>query len=145
MIRRGISVPIFMVLMFILLVAVLVPAYLFISSTQIYSNQGSQQATGYLEGQNQEVNQVFRGNPNIYYNSSRSPFLRFVFTSIPYPLNVTQIYFYNGTTWSPVLKGSLVVAGNISIPLPSKAFNRYVIIVSGNGNIYFLIPNTSIV
>nr|WP_238026871.1 hypothetical protein [Metallosphaera javensis (ex Hofmann et al. 2022)] len=142
--RRGISVPIFMVLMFILLVAVLVPAYLFMSSTQIYSNQGSQQATGYLEGQNQEVNQVFRGNPNVYYNSSRSPFLQVLFTSIPYPLNVTQIYFYNGTTWSPVLKSSLVVAGNTFIPLPSKAFNRPVIMVSGEGNIYFLNPNTSI-
>ena len=144
MIRRAISVPIFMVLMFILLVAVIVPAYLFMSSTQIYSNQGSQQATGYLEGQTQEVNQVFRGNPNVYYNSSKSPYLEVIFTSIPYPLNVTQIYYYNGTTWSPVLKGSLVVAGNTFIPLPSKAFDKPIIMVSGEGNVYFLNPNTSI-
>ncbi|QCO30785.1 hypothetical protein DFR88_10060 [Metallosphaera sedula] len=144
MIRRAISVPIFMVLMFILLVAVIVPAYLFMSSTQIYSNQGSQQATGYLEGQTQEVNQVFRGNPNVYYNSSKSPYLQVLFTSIPYPLNATQIYYYNGTTWSPVLKGSLVVAGNTFIPLPSKAFNKPIIMVSGEGNVYFLNPNTSI-
>ncbi|AWS00455.1 hypothetical protein [Metallosphaera hakonensis] len=142
--RKGISVPIFMVLMFILLVAVLVPAYLLFSSTQIYSNQGSQQATGYLEGQSQEVNQVFRGNPNVYYNSSKTPYLQVLFTSIPYPLNLTQIYYFNGTSWDPILKSSLVVAGNTFIPLPSKAFNKPVIMVSGEGNVYFLNPNTSI-
>lgn len=43
-----------------------------------------------------------------------------------------------------MLKGSLVVAGNTFIPLPSKAFNKPIIMVSGEGNVYFLNPNTSI-
>ncbi|AEB94692.1 hypothetical protein [Metallosphaera cuprina] len=141
---RAISVPIFMILMFILIVAILVPAYLVINSTQIYSQQGSQQATGYLQAQSQEVNQVFRGNPNVYFNSSNNPYLEIFFTSSPYPFNITGIYYFNGSTWKQYLNNSIVVAGDTNLQLPSKAFNEPVLLISGQANIYFLNPNTSI-
>ncbi|QKQ99083.1 hypothetical protein GWK48_00540 [Metallosphaera tengchongensis] len=141
---RAISVPVFMVLMFILLVAVIVPAFLLFQSVSVYSSQGSQQASAYSQGQGNEINQVFRGNPNIYYNSTEyEPHLEFLFTSTPYPFNITRIYYFNGSEWVPTLR-SLVVAGDSSLPLPSKSFNMPVLLVSGQGNIYFLNPNTSV-
>ncbi len=141
---KALSLPIFMVLMFILLVAVLIPAYLIFNSVQLYNYQGSQQAVGYLQGQTQETNNVFRGNPNVYFNSSKTPYLEIQYTSIPYPLNITQVYYFNGTSWVPVLYSPRVIAGDGNILLPTRAYNQPVLIVSGNGNIYFLEPNTSI-
>jgi hypothetical protein len=141
---KALSLPIFMVLMFILLVAVLIPAYLIFNSVQLYNYQGSQQAVGYLQGQTQETNNVFRGNPNVYLNSSKTPYLEIQYTSIPYPLNITQVYYFNGTSWVPVLYSPRVIAGDGNILLPTRAYNQPVLIVSGNGNIYFLEPNTSI-
>jgi hypothetical protein len=68
-----------------------------------------------------------------------------MFASVPPPFNITQIYYYNGTGWVPILNQSvLVVAYSATLPLPKQAFNKPIIIVTGYGNIYFLNPNTSV-
>jgi hypothetical protein len=67
-----------------------------------------------------------------------------MFASLLVPFNITQIYYFNGTMWVPVLNQSvLVVAYSATLPLPKQAFNKPIIIVTGYGNIYFINPNTS--
>jgi len=144
---RGLSVSIFAIIMLVMLSLILIPAVLIFSSTGIYGNQGQSQASAYSQLRAQEVNQVFRGNPNIYYNSSLPiPSLQFIFTSSPYPLNVTQIYYFSPAdrTWVPVLGGSFVVSFSGVYFLPKAAFNDPLILVTGQGNIFFLNPNTSV-
>jgi hypothetical protein len=68
-----------------------------------------------------------------------------MFASVPTPFNITQIYYFNGTEWVPVLNQNvLVLAYNATLPLPKQVFNKPIIIVTSYGNIYFLNPNTSI-
>ncbi|MEM4001180.1 MAG: hypothetical protein QXW86_10650, partial [Saccharolobus sp.] len=142
--RKALSSAIFLIVMLIILLSVLIPALLIFNSTPIYSSQGQIAGTGYQQLQKNEENQVFRGNPNIYYNSSLMPYIEFLYNSIPYPLNITQIYYFNGSTWVPALKNSIVVAGNQNIYLPRVAFNQPILIVSSQSNFYFLNPNTSV-
>ncbi|AAK43238.1 hypothetical protein SULI_04470 [Saccharolobus solfataricus] len=142
--KKALSSAIFLIITLIILLSVLIPALLIFNSTPIYSSQGQIAGTGYQQLQKNEQNQVFRGNPNIYYNSSIHPYLEFLYNSIPYPLNITQIYYFNGSIWVPVLKNSIVVAGNQNIYLPRVAFNQPIIIVSSQANFYFLNPNTSV-
>ncbi|QGA55251.1 hypothetical protein GFS03_12030 [Sulfolobus sp. E5-1-F] len=142
--RKALSSAIFLIITLIILLSVLIPALLIFNSTPIYSSQGQIASTGYQQLQKNEQNQVFRGNPNIYYNSSLTPYIEFLYGSIPYPLNITQIYYFNGTTWVPTLKQPIVVAGNQNIYLPSSAFNNPILIVSSQANFYFLNPNTSV-
>ncbi|QXJ27484.1 putative membrane-anchored protein [Saccharolobus shibatae B12] len=141
--RKALSSAIFLIVMFIILLSVLIPALLIFNSTPIYSSQGQIAGTGYQQLQKNEENQVFRGNPNIYYNSSLIPYIEFLYNSIPYPFNITQIYYFNGSTWVPALKNSIIVDGNQNIYLPRVAFNQPILIVSSQANFYFLNPNTS--
>nr|WP_238842165.1 hypothetical protein [Sulfolobus sp. E11-6] len=142
--RKALSSAIFLIITLIILLSVLIPALLIFNSTPIYSSQGQIAGTGYQQLQKNEQNQVFRGNPNIYYNSSLTPYIEFLYGSIPYPLNITQIYYFNGNTWVPTLKQPIVVAANQNIYLPSSAFNNPILIVSSQANFYFLNPNTSV-
>ncbi|AGJ63519.1 hypothetical protein [Saccharolobus islandicus] len=142
--RKALSSAIFLIIMLIVLLSVLIPALLIFNSTPIYSSQGQIAGTGYQQLQKNEENQVFRGNPNIYYNSSLMPYIEFLYNSIPYPLNITQIYYFNGSTWVPALKNSILIAGNQNIYLPRAAFNQPILIVSSQANFYFLNPNTSV-
>ena len=142
--RKALSSAIFLIIMLIVLLSVLIPALLIFNSTPIYSSQGQIAGTGYQQLQKNEENQVFRGNPNIYYNSSLMPYIEFLYNSIPYPLNITQIYYFNGSTWVPALKNSILLAGNQNIYLPRAAFNQPILIVSSQANFYFLNPNTSV-
>jgi len=142
---KGLSIPIALLFLLIILIAILVPALIIFNQLGYYSSQGRVQGSVYLHQQEQQNNQVYRGNPNIYYNSSTSPYLLFSYNLLPTPFNITQIYYFNGTTWVPVLKQNVVISGNTNYPLPPSAFNKPVIIVTALGNIYFLNPNTSIV
>jgi hypothetical protein len=141
---KGLSVITLFLILLIMLVLLLIPAFIVLQSTPVFSYQGK--LTGYPSNQIQssQVNQVYRGNPNIYYNSSTNPYLSFSFQSVPYTFNVTQIYYFNGSVWVPVLTKPIAVSGNLNLPLPPKAFNRPVIVVTGTANIFFLNPNTSI-
>ena len=141
---KGVSVAIAMIILLMILIVVIVPALILLNEVPVYSSQGQFQGSAMLQLQKQQNNQVFRGNPNIYYNSSTNPSLQFYFNSLPAQFNVSQIYYYNGTVWVPVLKSYIVVSGNAKLPLPSKAFNEPVIVLTALGNIYFLDPNTSI-
>ncbi len=144
---KGLSTALFMVLMLLLLFAVLVPAFLLINSTPAYSSQGEGQAQVYTQLQEEQVNQVYRGNPNIYYNSSTIPHIVFQYVNLPAPLNVTQVYYFSpsSASWVPVLKNNLVIASNFTLALPVQAFNNPVLIATSEGNMFFLNPNTSVV
>ena len=142
---KALSIPIAFLILFIILVAILVPAFLLINQLPFFSSQGGIQASVYTQQQEEQNNQIYKGNPNIYYNSSTSPYLLFNYNLIPTPLNITEIYYFNGSTWAPVLKQSVIVSGNTRYPLPSSTFNKPIIIVTALGNIYYLNPNTSVV
>ena len=140
---RGLSVAVAMVIMLMILIIVIVPALILFNEVPVYGYQGQFQGSAMLQLQKQQNNQVFSGNPNIYYNSSSSPSLQFHFNSLPAQFNISQIYYYNGTVWVPVLKSYILVSGNAKLPLPPKAFNKPVIVLTALGNVYFLNPNTS--
>jgi len=142
---RGLSTIIIAIILLLLISLVVVPAFIIFNSVPVYSSQAKISSQGVSQLASEENNQVFRGNPNVYYNSSANPSLQFTFASVPAPFNITQIYYFNGTVWVPILNQSvLVVAYSTSLPLPKQAFNKPIIIVTGYGNIYFLNPNTSI-
>jgi len=142
---KALSIPIAFLILFIILIVILVPAFLLINQLPFFSSQGGIQASVYEQQQEQQNNQIYKGNPNIYYNSSTSPYLLFNYNLIPTPLNITEIYYFNKSTWVPVLKQSIIISGNTEYPLPSSAFGNQVVIVTALGNIYYLNPNTSIV
>ncbi|WP_338599130.1 hypothetical protein V6M85_09320 [Sulfolobus tengchongensis] len=141
---KALSSAIFMIILLIILLSVLIPAFLILNSTPIYSSQGQIAGTAYQQLQQQQQNQIFRGNPNIYYNSSQNPFIQFYYNSLIQPFNISQIYYFNGSTWVPTLNNSIVVFGNQKIPLPKQAFNNPILIISSEANFYFLNPNTSV-
>jgi hypothetical protein len=142
---RGLSTIVIAIILLLMILLVVVPASIIINSVPVYSSQAKTSNEGVSELASEQNNQVFRGNPNVYYNSSTNPSLQFTFQSVPAPFNITQIYYFNGTEWVPILNQSvLMVAYNATLPLPKQAFNKPIIIVTGYGNIYFLNPNTSI-
>ena len=142
---KGLSIPIAFLIFFIILIVILIPTLIIFNQLGYYSSQGRVQGSVYVQQQEQQNIQIYKGNPRIYYNSSTSPYLLFNYTSIPAPLNITEIYYYNGSMWVPVLHGSIVISENAKYPLPPSAFNKPVIIVTSLGNIYYLPPNTSVV
>jgi len=142
---RGLSTVIIAIILLLLVLLVVVPAFIILNSVPVYSSQAKTSTEGVSELASEQNNQVFRGNPNVYYNSSTNPSLQFMFESVAAPFNITQIYYFNGTEWVPILNRSvLMVAYNATLPLPKQVFNKPIIIVTGYGNIYFLNPNTSI-
>ena len=141
---KALSSPVFLILMLLILLSILIPSLLILNSTPIYSSQGKIASTLYTQLQQQQQQQVFRGNPNIYYNSTKYPSIQFIFSSIPIPINITQIYYFNGNTWVPVLKNSIIVSSTTKLPLPPAAFNQPILMVTSEANFYFLNPNTSI-
>ena len=142
---RGLSTIIIAIILLLLISLVVVPAFIIFNSVPVYSSQAKTSAEGVSQLASEQNNQVLRGNPNVYYNSSTNPSLQFTFASVAAPLNITQIYYFNGTEWVPILNQSLQVAAyNTTLPLSKKVFNKPIIIVTGYGNIYFLNPNTSI-
>ncbi|WP_405041279.1 hypothetical protein [Metallosphaera sp.] len=141
---KAISVPIAMLITLLLLISILIPAFIIFSENPIYTSQGQFQSSLYVQAQNYQNNQVYRGNPNIYYNSSSKPNLQFYFNSLPTPFNISQIYYFNGSLWVPILKNNIVISGNSKLPLPPKVQNKPIIILTSLANIYFLNPNTSV-
>ena len=142
---RGLSTVIIATILLLLILLVVVPAFIIINSPPVYSSQAKISTEGVSELASEQNNQVFRGNPNIYYNSSTNPSLHLTFASVQPPFNITQIYYFNGTEWVPILKQSVQLAAySATLPLPKQAFDKPIIIVTGFGNIYFLNPNTSI-
>ncbi|MEM0373704.1 MAG: hypothetical protein QXL96_08310 [Ignisphaera sp.] len=144
---KALSIPIALLILLVLSISIFIPALILLNELGFFSSQGQIQGSVYRQQQDQQNNQIFRGNPNIYYNSSKLPYLEFTYNSIPVPLNITQIYYFNGTMWVPLLQqgGGLVISGNTKYPLPQAVFNKPIILISGLGNIYYLNPNTSIV
>ena len=140
---KGVSVAVAMVILLVVLMVVLVPALIFLNDVRVYSYQGRFQGSAMAQIQEQQDNQVYRGNPTIYYNSSIHPSLEFFFGSVPTQVNISQIYYYNGTMWVPVLQTNIIVASDVALPLPSKAFNKPVIVLTALENVYLLNPNTS--
>jgi len=142
---RGSSTAIIAIILLLLILVVVVPAFIIFNSPPVYSSQAKISTEGNSELASAQNNQVFRGNPNVFYNSSTNPSLQFMFASVPILFNITQIYYFNGTEWVPIPSQGVLVAGSsIIIPLPKQAFNKPVVVVTGYGNIYFLNPNTSI-
>jgi len=142
---RGLSTIVIAIILLVLILLVVVPAFIILNSPPVYSSQAKISTEGVSELASEQNNQVFRGNPNIYYNSSTNPSLQFMFASVQPPFNITQIYYFNGTRWVPTLNQSVQLAAySATLPLPKQAFNKPIIIVTGFGNIYFLEPNTSI-
>jgi hypothetical protein len=141
---KGISILVLFVFVLIIVSLLLVPAFIIFQSTPVYRDQGKLTAYPYYQLQMYQVNQVYKGNPNIYLNSTSEPNIIFTYSSVPYPFNVTQVYYFNGSVWVPVLSKPFTVSGNMSLPLPPQASNRPVIIVTGDANIFFLKPNSSL-
>lgn len=142
---KGLSVLVFSMFVLLIVSLLLIPAFMIFNSPPVYSSQGKFAQSPYVQLQQQQINQVFRGNPNIYYNSSSNPSLEFIFGSVATPFNITQIYYYNGSLWVPILKQSFLVVGfTSSIPLPKEVANKPLLIVSSGANFFFLNPNTSV-
>ena len=140
---KGVSIAVAMIVLLVVLMIVIIPALILLNDVQVYSYQGRFQGSAMTQIQEQQDNQVYRGNPTIYYNSSTHPTLEFFFGPVPTQVNISQIYYYNGTTWVPVLQTNIIIASDVALPLPSKAFNRPVIVLTALENVYFLNPNTS--
>jgi len=142
---KGISTVVFLVMLLIIIMSVLVPAFIIFNSQPVYSDQGDVQRILYNQLQCYQKQKVYRGEPNIYYNASPSdPSLDFLFTTTSSPFNITQIYYFNGNTWCPLLNNFIVIAGDTNIQLPSKVSSSPILILTGEANFFFLNPNTSV-
>lgn len=143
---KGLSIPVALLIMLILFLAILIPAFIIFNQLNAYSAQGNIQGSIYQNQQEYQNEQVFKGDPNIYYNASPSqPSLVFTYNSIPTPFNLSKIYYFDGTQWVPVQTESITIDGYIKYPLPTQVAGYPIIIVTSLGNVYFLNPNTSVV
>ncbi|MGC9105066.1 MAG: hypothetical protein ACP5HQ_01380 [Thermoprotei archaeon] len=140
---KGLSSVILFLVLLVMLTAILIPALEVIQSTSVFQYQGELTGFPYSQLQSQELRRIFLGNPQIYYNSSTSPYIELIYKSTPYPINITQVFYYNGSVWKATLQLPIGIWGNYTIFLPSEAFNRPIVIVTGMGNILYLKPNTS--
>ncbi|BCU70193.1 hypothetical protein [Stygiolobus caldivivus] len=141
---KGLATSIALIIFLFILLSILIPAFFIMYNTPYYSNQGSVAAQAYQQQKELELNNIFRGNPEIYYSSGTSPYVQIKVQTVQTPINITQIYYFNGSTWVPTLNSSVGVYGSMVIPLPSKAFNEPVVIVTALSNVLFLNPNTSV-
>ncbi|BCU67867.1 hypothetical protein HS7_13040 [Sulfolobales archaeon HS-7] len=141
---RGISLAIFMVLMLIVLLSIIVPALFILQLNPYFNTQGQISSQGYSQLKSIQLNNLYRGNPNIYYNSSTQPYLEIKYSSSPIPFNISDVYYYNGESWVAILTQPVTIDGNTNYPLPSKAFNMPIILITGEANVLFLNPNTSV-
>lgn len=143
---RAIATPILMIIMLISLIVVIIPAIILFSTSSSINDQGSSSSNSYRELQQIQVQNVFRGNPNIFYNSTKSsPSLVFQYSSTPLIMNITQIFYSTKSNgWVPILNNSIIIYGNTVLPLGNAVFNKPIIIVTSLGNIFFLNPNTSV-
>ncbi|AHC51884.1 hypothetical protein SUSAZ_07975 [Sulfolobus acidocaldarius SUSAZ] len=143
--RIGLSIPIGLLIFLVILALVLVPAIIIFNSSSSYLSQSNIANSGQQQLKEKEQQQIFRGNPNIFYNSTKNPppTLVFIYNNIPVPFNISTVYYFNGTMWLPVTK-NIVVGYNVTLPLPNYVFNKPLLIVSALSNFYFLYPNTSV-
>lgn len=144
---KGISVAILGVIMLVMIIVVVVPAILIFDSTPSFSVQGSKQSSGYRDLQQLQLQEVFKGDPNIFYNATVkvAPTLKFSYESIPLPMNITEIMYFNTSydNWIPIYNET-VISGNETIQIPQHVTYSPIIIVTSAGNIFFLSPNSSV-
>ena len=140
---KAIATSIALIIFLIILLSVLIPAFFILYNTPYYSDQGNIAAQAYQEEKDLQLNNILKGNPLIYYSSGTSPYVEIKVQTVQTPINITQIYYFNGTMWVPALNNSINVDSSMIIPLPKAAFNEPIIIVTGMSNILYLNPNTS--
>jgi len=141
---KALATPIALIIFLVILLSVLIPAFFIIYNTPYYSDQGNIAAQAYQEEKDLQLNNILKGNPLIYYSSGTSPYVEIKVQTVQTPINITQIYYFNGTMWVPALNNSINVDSSMIIPLPKAAFNEPIVIVTGMSNILYLNPNTSV-
>jgi hypothetical protein len=144
-VKKGISVAVFMLIMIIVVIGVLVPAYLIMNSVPSFYNESHD--SGALQVQGYQKQEVLHGVPSIYYNSTPGdPSLVFSFPSEPVTLNLTQVYYYNSSleNWEVILNETLITQNEV-IGLPYYVYNEPVLLVTNEGNLFLLNPNESVV
>jgi hypothetical protein len=141
---KALATTIALIIFLVILLSVLIPAFFILYITPCYSDQGNIAAQAYQEERDLQLNNIFKGNPLIYYSSGTSPYVKITVRTVQTPINITQIYYYNGTMWVPALNNSINVYNSTIIPLPKAAFNEPIVIVTGVSNILYLNPNTSV-
>ncbi|AWR94246.2 hypothetical protein [Acidianus brierleyi] len=137
------AVVIFAIIMLFLIIAVIVPFFMIMNSTPSSSQQGKSAYDPSIQLQGYQVNEVLKGNPFIYYNSSSLPYIRFYYYSTIIPFNITSIMYFHGT-WSAAT-GNIIVSGNYNLYLPKYVQNYPILIITSLGNIFLLNPNTSVI
>jgi len=141
---KALATTIALIIFLVILLSVLIPAFFILYNTPYYSDQGNIAAQAYQEEKDLQLNNIFKGNPLIYYSSGTSPYVEIKVQTVQTPINITQIYYFNGTMWVPALNNSINVDSSMIIPLPKAAFNEPIVIVTGMSNILYLNPNTSV-
>ncbi|QGR18537.1 hypothetical protein [Stygiolobus azoricus] len=141
---KALATSIALIILLVILISVLIPAFFILYNTPYHSNQGNIAAQAYQQEKKLELNNVLKGNPLIYYSSGTSPYVEIKVQTVQTPINITQIYYFNGTMWVPTLNTSINVGSSMIIPLPKAAFDKPIVIVTGLSNIFFLNPNTSV-
>jgi hypothetical protein len=140
---KAISTVTFGLLLLIILVTLLLPIALILFSTPTFSQQGSKSSEAYKSLKDLQVDEVFKGEPNIYYNSTKNPSLVFSYSSIPKPFPISYIYYFNSTMWV-VAYSNITVSSSLTLKLPQIAFNKPIIIVTSLGNVFYIAPNSSV-
>lgn len=141
---KALATSIALIIFLVILISVLIPAFFIIYNTPYYSNQGNIAAQAYQQEKQLELNNIFKGNPLIYYSSGTSPYVEIKVQTVQTPIKITQIYYFNGTMWVAALKSSINVSNSMIIPLPKAAYNEPIVIVTGLSNMLYLNPNTSV-
>ncbi|MCY0849139.1 hypothetical protein [Sulfuracidifex metallicus] len=144
-VKKGISVAVFMIIMIIVVIGVLVPAYLIMNSVPSFYNESH--GSGAIQVQGYQKQEVLHGIPFIYYNSTPGdPSLMVSFPSKPVTLNFTQVYYYNSSldNWEVILNETLITHNEV-IGLPCYVYNEPLLLVTNEGNLFLLNPNESVV
>lgn len=135
---------VFALIMFVILAVFMIPLFYYIYSIHSSTLQSKLSYEPVSQLSKEQVNLVYTGNPNIYYNSTEnSPSLVFNYNSVPQPINITYVYYFNGSMWV-IGARSITIDGDQVVDLPSKAFNKPIVLITSLGNIFYLNPNTSV-
>ena len=117
------SVIVGLILM-IILFSVIVPFLVFTMTSPSYDIQGKQYVSQATQARDQQMFQIESGDPLISYvlTPSGQDVLNFKFLHGFYPLQITGIYYFNGTSWVSAYPGNLTVSSDLTIYLFTPSF-----------------------
>lgn len=149
--RKGLSSAIALLILIVLIIVVAVPFLMYLQYLQQSTQVSNAIINNYVSLKQLQYSAVISGHPAIYFlGSTQKGLIIFEYTNgtfvPPINLTITGILYLDNGVWENItsFKYPIIVSAQASISLPKYASNVPIVIVTSLGNIFYLVPNSSI-